>query len=556
MRKNLSKKTLSAFLAIVMTLATMAGMFTFSAGAAQTEDSSAKLTADTSWHTADTAGLEFTLTEPSDFLGFISLISSGKTFEGQTVKLGNDIDLNSGWTAGVCADLATWTANSYGASVVPNNVITYHQGAFAGTFDGQGYTLSGVHYGNATNAGLFGQIADGKTATIKNLIFENSYIGGNDKNTEGGFFGTVKGSAIFSNVYVRNSVYMADNRAYAGFFIGNITSGSNAMACYFSNCIFEGNIVIYANGTAKAEERNAAGFEGGAFVGYIAASSRTVSLVNCIFAGDIVNKTAGYTVTSALFYAATDRVASNTGIVKNCYFIQDNDVLKYGATGQSGSGSVSGTLTAATDESIRGAKATSENSFHEITAASFTGIAAQTLLNSMTYTDTTTSTTYNMNAWVATTTGTPELGADVTASATAAPKGAKISDGATTDFGWYGFQYGTGENSDSLRLLGTVKAEARNKYDSIGFKAVAYFVDASGKAVQTNSVTYTTVYESVAADGTPITEDDAYFFAQTVKGIPQNAGDVIFEITTYAMQGSTEIIGDTYRIVYDCLQHA
>ena len=36
MRKNLSKKTLSAFLAIVMTLATMAGMFTFSAGAETT----------------------------------------------------------------------------------------------------------------------------------------------------------------------------------------------------------------------------------------------------------------------------------------------------------------------------------------------------------------------------------------------------------------------------------------------------------------------------------------------------------------------------------------
>ena len=34
MRKNLSKKTLSAFLAIVMTFAAMAGMFTVSAGAA------------------------------------------------------------------------------------------------------------------------------------------------------------------------------------------------------------------------------------------------------------------------------------------------------------------------------------------------------------------------------------------------------------------------------------------------------------------------------------------------------------------------------------------
>lgn len=549
MKKLFCKKTLSAFLAIVMTFAAMAGMFTVSAGAAQTEDSSKKLTADTSWYTDATEGTtEFVITEPSEFLGFISLIKSSNTFEDKIVKLGNDIDLNKGWTADVCADLTAWTANSYGASTVPNNNITYNNKEFAGTFDGQGYTLSGVHYGNASNAGLFGQVADGKTATIKNLVFANSYIGGNNKNTEGGFLGTVKGTAIFSNVYVKHDVYMADNRMYAGFFIGNVAAGADATGCYFSNCIFEGNIVIYANGTSNI---NAAGFEGGAFVGYIAASSRTVSLVNCIFAGDIINKTGEYTVTSALFYAATDRVSSNTGIVKNCYFIQDDDVLSYGATGQLGGGTVSGTLTNATNDSIRGAKATAANSFHEITEDSFTGIAAQTLLNSMTYTDGTI--TYSMNSWVATTTGLPELRSAVTASATAAPKGAKISDGVATDFGWKGFQYGVGENTGSIRMLGTVNSDALAKYDSIGFKAVAYFVDDAGKKVQTNNATFTCVYTSVEDTEGTITEDGKCFFAQTVKGIPTNAGDVVFEITTYAMQGETEVIGDTYRIVYDCL---
>ena len=514
MRKNLSKKTLSAFLAIVMTLATMAGMFTFSAGAAQTEDSSAKLTADTSWHTADTAGLEFTLTEPSDFLGFISLIRSGKTFEGQTVKLGNDIDLNQGWNADSYVDGTgvTWSTSGSSANK-PINIINYNNKFFAGTFDGQGYAISGIYYKTANTSGLFGQINTGAIAEIKNLTIENSFFGDVNKNNHCALIGGMSGTAVFSNIHIKENVYMATNMGNGAFFVG-----LNKGTVTISNSIVEGTIITYDHTTA----RDSLTF--GGFLGYANADT-IATFINCVFAGDLLNKcsTTAPTITTNYIVASNTQSRAN---VTNCYYVP---IDGYGTSDISyGEGSVKNLNTMS-------------NPTYTIT-----GIAAQTLLNSMT------SNTYNMNAWVATTTGTPELRADVTASAAAAPKGAKISDGATTDFGWYGFQYGTGENSDSLRLLGTVKEDALSKYDSIGFKAVAYFVDAAGNKVQTNSVTYTTVYESVAADGTPITEDGSYFFAQTVKGIPQNAGDVIFEITTYAMQGSTEIIGNTYRIVY-CL---
>ena len=247
MRKNLSKKTLSAFLAIVMTLATMAGMFTFSAGAAQTEDSSAKLTADTSWHTADTAGLEFTLTEPNDFLGFISLIRSGKTFEGQTVKLGNDIDLNQGWNADSYVDGTgvTWSTSGSSANK-PINIINYNNKFFAGTFDGQGYAISGIYYKTANTSGLFGQINTGAIAEIKNLTIENSFFGDVNKNNHCALIGGMSGTAVFSNIHIKENVYMATNMGNGAFFVG-----LNKGTVTISNSIVEGTIITYDHTTAR-----------------------------------------------------------------------------------------------------------------------------------------------------------------------------------------------------------------------------------------------------------------------------------------------------------------
>ena len=226
---------------------------------------------------------------------------------------------------------------------------------------------------------------------------------------------------------------------------------------------------------------------------------------------------------------------STKATITNCYYIADADVQYSAVTFQKDSNNKY------TIETPSSTTAYSDlNGVTSITADALKGIGAQQYIN-------------GMKLVVATTTGAPALRSAVTASATAAPTGAKISDGTATDFGWKGFQMGVGENAGSIRMLGTVNSDALAKYDSIGFKAVAYFVDDAGKKVQTNNATFTCVYTSVEDTEGTITEDGKCFFAQTVKGIPTNAGDVVFEITTYAMQGETEFIGDTYRIVYDCL---
>ena len=509
MRKNLSKKTLSAFLAIVMTLATMAGMFTFSAGA------------ETGETVTDWTANEIHLKTAEDLTAFIAKISvaSASVFTNQTIILDNDIDLNPGWTA------STFKTNGSAAPTnILSNVGSSSKGYFAGTIDGQGYSISGIYTQLQTNCGIFGQVKNAE-ATIKNLIIKNSTFYDKGAQHNSALIGKVNnGTATFDNVKVCDDVYLCDNRDYAGFFVGQ-----NVGTVNISNSIFEGNLETYHGGGSSY-----CVYSIGAFVGEQDANS-TATITNCIFAGDISFRNISSASSYIIGYRAN---VADTAILTNCYYIADPDVKYATVTFEKNANDkyeAEPTGTAYSD--LTGVSAITKNQI--------TGIAAQTLLNSMT------SNTYNMNAWVATTTGTPELRADVTASAT--DNGKKISDGETDDFGWHGFQKKTGENSDSLRLLGTVKEDALSKYDSIGFKAVAYFVDHAGNKVQTNSVTYTTVYESVAADGTPIEEDGSYFFAQTVKGIPQNAGDVIFEITTYAMQGSTEIIGDTYRIVYDCL---
>jgi len=513
MRKNLSKKTLSAFLAIVMTLATMAGMFTFSAGA------------ETGSTVTDWTAKEIYLKTAQDFIDFTAKITECTenngtvAFSGQTIKLYNNINLNPDWTASnynkAHPSAPNTVLTSVGGTEKINNV-TKQKGYFAGTFDGQGFAISGIYTKLATSSGIFGQVASGSTATIRNLVIKNSYFYDGGANQDGGLLGQVKGTANISNVYVANDVFVAQNSGNFGFMVGQVNGTVSV-----SNSFFAGTLTTFHGGGSTVVE----GISG--FVGYVSGTSTTIQ--NCVFAGDI--EFAKFVSASSYITARTNNVSTKATIT-NCHYITDADVEYSAVTFEK-------TSSKYTTETPSSTTAYSDlNGVTAITEDALRGIGAQQYIN-------------GMELLVATTTGTPELRADVTVSAT--DNGKKISDGETDDFGWHGFQKKTGENSDSLRLLGTVKADALSKYDSIGFKAVAYFVDHAGNKVQTNSVTYTTVYESVAADGTPIEEDGSYFFAQTVKGIPQNAGDVIFEITTYAMQGSTEIIGDTYRIVYDCL---
>ncbi len=82
----------------------------------------------------------FNINSADDFAAFAAAVNGGKTYEGETVKLNKSIDLNN----------LSWTSI----------------GTFAGTFEGNGNTIS-----NLNNATLFNTVTE--TGVVKNLNLED-----------------------------------------------------------------------------------------------------------------------------------------------------------------------------------------------------------------------------------------------------------------------------------------------------------------------------------------------------------------------------------------------
>lgn len=101
--------------------------------------------ADISWYDANED--TFTITTAEQLAGLASLVNAGNTFSGKRVILGNDIVLNPDMGE---KDLLEWV--SIGTAASP----------FAGTFDGMGYTISGLYQrisGEGEIGGLFGVVS-------------------------------------------------------------------------------------------------------------------------------------------------------------------------------------------------------------------------------------------------------------------------------------------------------------------------------------------------------------------------------------------------------------
>ena len=125
-------KKLTALLMTLIMLVSVCSVFAVTVSAEAT-------TADTTWYTSEAEGEVYTLTTPAQFLGFIQLIQAKKSFEGQTVKLGADIDL----TGNVIAAKKT-TADSDGGTMTTGAAYAYY--GFVGTLDGQNYKVTGIQY--------------------------------------------------------------------------------------------------------------------------------------------------------------------------------------------------------------------------------------------------------------------------------------------------------------------------------------------------------------------------------------------------------------------------
>lgn len=212
--------------------------------------------------------------------------------KGITFYLANDITLSGDWT--------------------PIGNVTYLGDAFAGTFDGNGHTISGLSINNAAvNQGLFGFV---NGATIKELKVVGDVF--SSKSYVGGIVGKMQSGTIDSCSFTGKVKSQAD---YAGGIVGGLSG-----TCSILNCInradvtakYAGGILGYWKKSAKIENCYNTGVISGSYnsAGIVAQlSSGTIK--NCFNTGK-VNMGSNCNGAIAGFAGAA---------ISNCYWTQPED---------------------------------------------------------------------------------------------------------------------------------------------------------------------------------------------------------------------------------------
>lgn len=161
---------------------------------------------DTSWY--DSSKTEFTITNASQLAGFVagvnSTIDNPDKFEGKTVYISTDIDINNQEWAGIT-------------------------GEFRGTLDGQGHTISNLKQ-NIMRGGFFNGDFHG---TAKNIIFKNA-----DITSSGGAgvfaYDITSDTALIDNIVIDSCTVNATGRA------GGIVGWTD---CTIKNCLVKNSTI-------------------------------------------------------------------------------------------------------------------------------------------------------------------------------------------------------------------------------------------------------------------------------------------------------------------------
>lgn len=243
-------------------------------------DSAIRTIPSTTWHDESNGVVEdgitvYTISTLADLYGFSKLSADGETFAGEKIQLGANIKMNTGLAA-------SWEKYAPDNEWIPIGSSTY---PFAGTFDGQGHTISGLYALSATSdhIGLFGCTT--VSANVKDLTINNTYFKGN--NAVGAIAG--EGGGTFDTIHVGEDVYVTSIKRWCGGIIGVLcpyVEGESVTAenpNRISNCWFAG--------TLKA------GRYGGGMTGSIgkdddAANNRTVTIAeieNCLNTGSVTH---------------------------------------------------------------------------------------------------------------------------------------------------------------------------------------------------------------------------------------------------------------------------
>ena len=242
------------------------------------------------------AGNVTNISNASELLAFAAKVNAGEFAAADVAKLTADIDCSSitDWTPIGNGGMSTWSATA----------LPTTGAAFAGTFDGQGHSITNLAMnfsssGSYAAYGFFGVIEDG--ATVKNLTFASS-CSMNVAASYGACFGTlagiVKGATIqkinnYAPVTGGGTSSLGNNntagRTMVGAIIGEVHP--NSVAANLSNLHNYADIgsssVVFTRGNNGGNGAN--GFEVGGIAGF--STTSTTSLLSyftdCVNDGNI-----------------------------------------------------------------------------------------------------------------------------------------------------------------------------------------------------------------------------------------------------------------------------
>ena len=263
----------------------------------------------------------YEITSADDLYKFAELVNSGKERDAKA-KLMNDIVVNENVlaTAGGASNVDATTGEYTNASAAAGFREWTPINNFNGSFDGQGFTISGLYYDDNTmnGVGLFGNVKN--NASIKNVGVEDSYFRG--QSSVGGILGRLDESSNVNLENVYNASVVVASLYYAGGIVGyDYGAESHVTNAYNVGQIFAvshaGGIVGRNYSDKKSTIQNSfnygsvsAGSNAGVLIGTVAG---TLSVTNSFYLADEVSGSYGSNASASDFENGTVLAALRAG---------------------------------------------------------------------------------------------------------------------------------------------------------------------------------------------------------------------------------------------------
>ena len=223
------KKITSKFIQFLLVIVTAFSLFPLTAMAAIQTDMHMEAReeipknwdamADTSWYNEKYK--EFHLSTPEQLAGLAVLVNNGNYFEGKTICLNNDINLNGYNWIPIGSQPEEWYKFP---------TINF----FCGTFDGQNHCIRNLTTDSSSYShGLFGLA---KYGTIKNVKIIDAYIHNNDNVSNNNYIGILADEVVKCNIlgsYTTGKIIdYSTNVKYVGGIVGRCEGASKIIGCY------------------------------------------------------------------------------------------------------------------------------------------------------------------------------------------------------------------------------------------------------------------------------------------------------------------------------------